>query len=148
MNKLPDSITRFDAMISGLKERNYRLTPQRVELVRLIAASEGHPSAAQLYARIKSQFPTMSQATVYKTLALLKEMDQVLEIELHDDRHYDGNRPEPHPHLICLQCNKITDGEIEIDLSSIKKMEQSSGFQIIRPQISFYGLCPECRKRG
>jgi len=41
---------------------------------------EGHPSAAQLYERIKVQFPTMSQATVYKTLALLKEMNQVLEM--------------------------------------------------------------------
>jgi Fur family peroxide stress response transcriptional regulator len=148
MNISPNPTPRFDELISALRVRNYRLTPQRVELVRLIAASDGHPSAAQFYTKIKNQFPTMSQATVYKTLTLLKEMNQVLEIELHDDRHYDGNRPEPHPHLICMQCNKITDGEIEIDLSLIKKMEQSSGFQIIRPQISFYGLCPECRKRG
>ena len=58
------------------KKRDFRLTPQRVELVRLIAASEGHPSAAQLYENITTQFPTMSQATVYKTLALLKEMDR------------------------------------------------------------------------
>jgi Fur family peroxide stress response transcriptional regulator len=143
-----DSNSRFDELISVLRERHYRLTPQRVELVRMIAVSVGHPSATQLYAKIKRQFPTMSQATVYKTLALLKEMNQVLEIDLRDDRHYDGNRPEPHPHLICLQCNKIIDGEIEIDLSSIKKMEESSGFHIIRPQISFYGLCPECRKWG
>jgi Fur family peroxide stress response transcriptional regulator len=138
--------TRFKELISVLKERNYRLTPQRVELVRLITASKTHPSATQLYASIKRQFPTMSQATVYKTLTLLKEMDQVLEIDLGDDRHYDGNRPEPHPHLICMQCNKITDGEIEIDLPSIRKIEESTGYQIIRPQISFYGLCPDCRE--
>ena len=66
--------TRFDELISALKERDYRLTPQRVELVRLIAVSDGHPSAAQLYKKIKVRFPTMSHATVYKTLALLKEM--------------------------------------------------------------------------
>ena len=142
---MPDQNTRFDELISVLREHNYRLTPQRVELVRLIAASEGHPSAAQLYARIKHQFPTMSQATVYKTLVLLKEMNQVLEIDLGDDRHYDGNRPDSHPHLICLQCNKIADGEMEIDLSSIKKMEGTSGYQIIRSQITFFGLCPDCR---
>jgi Fur family peroxide stress response transcriptional regulator len=146
MNVVYHPKTRFDELISTLKERNYRLTPQRVELVRLIAASVGHPSAAQLYASIKRQFPTMSQATVYKTLRLLKEMNQVLEIDLPDDRHYDGNRPEPHPHLICMQCNKITDGEIEIDLPSIRKIEESTGYQIIRPQISFYGLCPDCRE--
>ncbi len=89
---------------------------QRVELVRLIAASEGHPSASHLYTKIKLQFPTMSHATVYKTLSMLKEMDQVLEIDLlGDDSHYDGNRPQPHPHLICVNCNKIIDGEVSLD---------------------------------
>jgi Fur family peroxide stress response transcriptional regulator len=143
-----DPNTRFDELISSLKEYNYRLTPQRVELVRLIATSVEHPSASQLYARINTQFPTMSQATVYKTLALLKEMDQVLEIDLGDDRHYDGNRPQPHPHLICVQCKKIIDGEIEIDLPAINKLEQISGYKIVRSQINFYGICPVCRKSG
>jgi Fur family peroxide stress response transcriptional regulator len=72
----------------------------------LIAASQEHPSAAQLLAKIKVQFPTMSHATVYKTLALLKEMNQVYEIDLRDDNHYDGNRPGPHPHLIYMQCKR------------------------------------------
>ena len=143
-----DQKVRFDELIASLRERDFRLTPQRVELVRLIAASEGHPSAAQLYAKIKTQFPTMSQATVYKTLALLKEMDQVLEIDLRDDSHYDGNRPHAHPHLICIQCNKIVDGDLDLDPSSIKSLEETSGYQIVRPQITFYGLCPDCRKKG
>ena len=77
--------------------------------------SEGHPSAAQLYNRVKRQFPTMSHATVYKTLALLEEMNQVLEIDLRNDSHYDGIRPQPHLHLICVNCKKIIDGEVSID---------------------------------
>ena len=145
---MPDPRVRFDELIATLKERNFRLTPQRVELVRLIATSEGHPSAAQLFAKIKTRFPTMSHATVYKTLALLKEMNQVLEIDLRDDSHYDGNRPSPHPHLICMKCNKIVDGDLELDLSSIRKLEETSGYQIVRPQIAFYGLCPDCRQSG
>jgi Fur family peroxide stress response transcriptional regulator len=145
---MPDPKVRFDELIAALKERDFRLTPQRVELVRLIATSEGHPSAAQLYAKIKTQFPTMSHATVYKTLALLKEMNQILEIDLRDDSHYDGNRPAPHPHLICMKCNKIVDGDLDFDLSSIRKLEETSGYQIVRPQITFYGLCPDCRQNG
>ena len=145
---MSDPKVRFDELIDALKERNFRLTPQRFELVRLIATSEGHPSAAQLYAKIKTKFPTMSHATVYKTLALLKEMNQVLEIDLRDDSHYDGNRPHPHPHLICMKCNKIVDGEMDLDPSSVKRLEKTSGYQIVRPQIVFYGLCPDCRKSG
>jgi Fur family peroxide stress response transcriptional regulator len=142
---MSDPKVRFDELITALKERNFRLTPQRVELVRLIATSEGHPSAAQLHAKIKTKFPTMSHATVYKTLALLKEMKQVLEIDLRGDSHYDGNRPGPHPHLICMKCNKIVDGEMDLDPSSVRRLEETSGYQIVRPQIVFYGLCPDCR---
>ena len=142
---MPDPRVRFDELIATLKERDFRLTPQRVELVRLIAASEGHPSASQLYAKIRTQFPTMSQATVYKTLALLKEVNQVLEIDLREDSHYDGNRPTPHPHLICMKCDKVVDGDLDLDNSSIRKLEETSGYQIVRFQIAFYGLCPDCR---
>lgn len=141
---MPDSDARFNQLIAALKERDFRLTPQRVELVRLIAASEGHPSAGQLFTKIKHQFPTMSPATVYKTLALLKEMNQVYEIDLRDDSHYDGNRPQPHPHLICIRCNKIIDADVSLDQESLRKLEQESGFSILRPQISLYGLCEDC----
>jgi Fur family transcriptional regulator, peroxide stress response regulator len=131
-----------------LKERDFRLTPQRVELIRLIAASDGHPSAAQLFERIKVQFPTMSQATVYKTLTLLKDMHQVYEINLRDDSHYDGNRPEPHPHLICIKCNKIVDTEVTLDQEAIRQLEQRSGYIILRPQVTLLGLCPGCKEEG
>jgi Fur family peroxide stress response transcriptional regulator len=136
---------RFEQLITALKERDFRLTPQRVELVRLIAASEGHPSANQFYEKIKLKFPTMSHATVYKTLALLKEMNQVFEIDLREDSHYDGNRPQPHPHLICMKCSKIVDGDFSLDQEIIKKLEEISGYTILRPQVSLYGLCPNCK---
>lgn len=145
---MSDQEARFNELIATLKERNFRLTPQRVELVRLIATSEGHPNAAQLFSQIKRQFPTMSQATVYKTLALLKDMGQVLEIDLRGDSHYDGNRPQPHPHLICVHCGKIIDGDVDFDLSAIRKLEKTSGFKILRSQVSFYGICPDCSQES
>jgi Fur family peroxide stress response transcriptional regulator len=145
---MTDNQVRFDELMTALKKSDFRLTPQRVELVRLIAASEGHPSARQLYTSIKRQFPTISQATVYKTLALLKEMNQVQEIDLHDDSHYDGNRPEPHPHLVCVKCGKIIDGEVDFDPSAIRKLEKVSGYKILRSQVAFFGLCPDCRKEN
>lgn len=145
---MPDPEARFHELLALLKERDYRLTPQRVELVRLIAASDGHPGAAQLYAKIKAGFPTMSQATVYKTLALLKEMNQVLEIDLHDDSHYDGNRPQPHPHLVCEKCGQILDAELYLDPLALQKVEEASGYTILRLQVILYGLCPKCKQEA
>lgn len=144
---MTDTTLRFNEMITALKEKGFRLTPQRMALVHLIASSEGHPSAAQLYERIQHQFPTISQATVYKTLALLKEMGQVLEIDMHDDSHYDGNRIEPHPHLICVKCGKIMDGEADFLQSEIRKLETATGYTILHLQVSFFGLCPDCKEK-
>lgn len=143
-----DPDVRFDELIAVLKDQGYRMTPQRLELVRIIATSKGHLSASQIFETIKKQFPTMSQATVYNTLALLKEMNQILEIDLHGDSHYDGNRPEAHPHLICINCQRIADGDLDIDNGTIARIEQDSGFKILRSQIAFYGLCPDCRSES
>ena len=146
---MTDAQARFEQLISKLRESQYRLTPQRVELIRLIAASEGHPSASQLYSQIKVQFHTMSLATVYKTLDLLKELGEVLEIGLRDDSHYDGNKPYPHPHLICVKCQKIMDGELESAVENIvQEVEKNFGFQILKHQLDFYGVCPNCQKRA
>ena len=143
---MADTQDRFERLIFRLKENDYRLTPQRVELIRLITTSNDHPSASRLYNQIKTQFPTMSLATVYKTLDLLKELGEVLEIDLRDDSHYDGNRPEPHPHLICIKCNKIIDAEVSLDEKSLRNLERTSGYKALRPQISLYGLCPDCKE--
>jgi len=137
--------TRFEEMISALKERDFRLTPQRMELVRMIASDDSHPNASQLYSKIKTRFPTMSHATVYKTLGLLKELHQVFELDLHEDSHYDGMTPHSHPHLICTQCEKIFDGEFQLDQHLLEKIEDQSGFEINESHVVFYGLCPDCR---
>ncbi len=139
---------RIEELITVLKEKGFRMTPQRLELIRIIAASDGHPNALQIYNSIKKQFPTMSQATVYNTLSLLKEMNQVLEIDLHGDSHYDGNRPEEHSHVVCLRCDKIVDGDYFVDDDAIPNLEKSTGFEIVRSQIAFYGLCPDCKSKA
>jgi len=146
---MTDPQVRFEQLIARLKESEYRLTPQRVELIRLIAASEGHPSASHLYNQIKVQFPTMSLATVYKTLDLLKELGEVLEIGLRDDSHYDGNKPYPHPHLICIKCKRIMDGELDSAVKNIvQEVEKNFGFQILKHQLDFYGICPDCQNKS
>jgi Fur family transcriptional regulator, peroxide stress response regulator len=146
---MTDAQVRFEQLIAKLRESQYRLTPQRVELIRLISASEGHPSASQLYRQIKVKFHTMSLATVYKTLDLLKELGEVLEIGLRDDSHYDGNKPYPHPHLICTKCQKIMDGELESAVENIvQEVEKNFGFQILKHQLDFYGVCPNCQKKS
>jgi Fur family transcriptional regulator, peroxide stress response regulator len=138
---------RYQKLLSKLQERGSRLTSHRLALIRLLAISEGHPNAMQLFESLRLQFPTISLATIYKTLTLLKDGGEILEIDLHNDSHYDGNKPYSHPHLICTRCNRIIDGDEVSGLQNLnQEIEDKYRFQISRHQLVFYGLCQDCQK--
>jgi len=144
-----DSEKRYQSLLQKLQERGSRMTSHRMALARLLATSEDHPNAAQMYESLREQFPTISLATVYKTLTLLKDEGEVLEIDLHNDSRYDGHNPTPHPHLVCNRCNRIFDGDDITLLSNLnKEIEEKYGFQIQRHQIVYYGICEDCQKPG
>ena len=144
---MTDPELRYQAILEKIKHRGGRLTSHRLALLRMLAASEGHPNAARLYEELRRQFPTVSLATVYKTLAMLKEEGEVLEIELHNDSRYDGNKPYAHPHLVCTRCERILDGDGLISLPEIdRQIAEQYGFRVEREQVVFYGLCPDCQK--
>lgn len=146
---MPDPEIRFQQLVAKLKDSDCRLTPQRVALLRLIASSDGHPSAANLYEQIKVQFPTTSLATVYKTLHLLKELGEVLELGFsNDDNRYDGSRPYPHPHLICVRCHSIMDPQVSLVDDLTQEVADQTGFEVIGHRLDFYGVCPKCRGRA
>ena len=142
-----DPDLRYKTLLAKLQKRGSRMTSHRIALLHLLAASEDHPNAAQLYEKLRFQFPIISLATIYKTLVLLKDEGEVLEIDLHDDSHYDGAKPYPHPHLICNQCGAIIDGDEARSLTKLnEEIEEKYDFQITRPQLVFYGVCQNCRK--
>ena len=144
---MTDTQTRYEALVDKLRKLNYRLTPQRVALLRLLATSEGHPSASQLYDQLHTQFPTTSPGTIYKTLNLLKDLNEVLELGFSDDdNRYDGNRPYPHPHLICVRCRKIIDPEVNLADKLVREVAGQSGYQIVSHRLDFYGICPDCQE--
>ena len=143
---MSDPEARTNELVSRLREHGHRLTPQRVAVLRILAASEGHPSVEQIYQQMLDKFPTTSLATVYKTIALLKETGEVLELGFADgSNRYDGRRPYPHPHLICTRCGEIRDLEAPALSEMIRQARQDIGYQITGHRLDFYGLCPKCQ---
>ena len=139
---------RLDEMITSLKEQGHRLTPQRMAVLKILAADEGHPSVEQVYERVKVDFPMTSLATIYKTVTLLKEMGEVLELGFSDDSNrYDGIRPYPHPHLICTRCRKIVDPEVATLSELHQEVARVSGYQIVSHRLDFFGICPQCQEK-
>jgi len=140
---------RVEEMLSKLKSRDFRITPQRLAVLKILAASESHPSVDDIYKEVKALFPTTSLATVYKTISLLKELNEVLELGFPDgSNRYDGYNPVPHPHAICMTCKKIMDPELmNIDELS-EEMSRKTGYKIFHHRLDFFGLCPDCQQKN
>ena len=140
-----DPNKRFDSIVKKLGENNHRLTPQRLAIVKILANSDGHPNVENIYEKLQDDFPTMSLATVYRNVMLLKSLGEVLELGFPDgSNRYDGKKPYPHPHVICVECTKV----IDPDLSTLQDMAQEvadeTGFKILTHRLDFFGICRDC----
>jgi Fur family peroxide stress response transcriptional regulator len=141
------SQSRFEELVSRFKEEEYRLTPQRIAVLRILADSDRHPSAAQLYEQVKDQFPTTSLATIYKTLYVLKDMGEVREYGFSDDdNRYDAKNPEPHPHLICVNCQEIVDAPVTMVEDFAGEVARRTGYDVVSQRLDFYGVCQKCQR--
>lgn len=138
---------RLAAMVDHLRRMGCRITPQRLEILRVLAESPAHPSAETVHHQVAALFPTMSLATVYKTIATLKRAGEILELEFSDrDNRYDGKRPEPHAHLVCHVCGAITDLELADLDAEARHLAAATGYRILSHRLEFYGICPACQQ--
>ena len=149
MNKRADSANmeqRLNQMLSKLKEHDFRLTPQRLAVLKVLAVSEGHPTVERIYETVRAEFPTTSIATIYKTVNLLKQLNEVIELGFPDgSNRYDGNKPYPHPHVICTKCKKIIDPNLGSLKDLTKEVIEETGFQILNHRVDFFGTCRDCQ---
>ncbi len=148
--KLADYNKRFETIIRKLRDNGHKITPQRMAIVRILVESKGHPSVEDIYDQIKIDFPTMSLATVYRNIVLIKSIGEVLELGFPDgSNRYDGNKPFPHPHVICIECKKIVDPDLDSLDSMRKEVAAETDFKILNHRLDFFGICSNCMaKKG
>ena len=128
-----------------LRDSGYKVTPQRIAIYDALVARRDHPTAETIYQRVYVNHPTMSLATVYKTLEIFSQIGLVKVLDVGDDSsHYDWDTSE-HPHIRCTQCNRVDD-LLHVDVEAISKIASAStDYQVTGQQISFEGVCPACR---
>ena len=134
-------------MLSRLKENSLRITPQRLAVLKILASSSKHPTVEAIHEQVRKKFPTTSLATVYKTVSVLKKMNEILELGFPDgSNRYDGKRPYPHPHMICTKCREILDPDLAILDELTEEMGEKTGYKILSHRLDFFGLCPKCQE--
>lgn len=147
-------------MFDRLRSLGLKLTPQRRAIVRQFAADESHPTAQELFERLRGDFPKMSFATVYNTLDALSNagLSSTLRFSALDTGGREANAArfdpniEPHHHAVCDKCGAIVDvpartlAPAETQARAID--ESAPGFSVRAVERIYRGLCGACSRAG
>jgi Fur family peroxide stress response transcriptional regulator len=130
--------------IEALRSNGYKATPQRIAICRIALSSRAHPSAQQVYDEVKKIQPTVSLATVYKTLELLRDLELVQEINFPNGQARFDSYMNPHINLVCLKCGNITDLDDIIVEEITRKVAAATKFKPTGQRMDVYGICQKC----
>lgn len=147
MIELQLSKNRLEYLVEKLRQEGHRITPQRVAILKAVLEDNTHPTAAQVYEKVRQEYPMLSLATVYKTLDLMKAFQAATEVNTGGTRRIDGYRAEPHQHLICIQCHNIIDLDPPRGVNFTQVVSEYIGVQVIENRAEYYWLCPDCKSQ-
>jgi Fe2+ or Zn2+ uptake regulation protein len=147
--------SRASDMLRDLRRSGLKLTPQRIAIVRLFAADSSHPTAQDLFERLRPEFPSMSFATVYNTLDALARAGLAGIVRLPGKRgdaaRFDPNKT-PHHHAVCDSCGAVIDiaaGTLAPTAASEKRLQLTApGFSVRTVERIYRGLCAACARRS
>ena len=125
--------------------RRYHRSEQREAIHELVRESRSHPTAEEIFARLKHQYPRLSIGTVYRNLHILAAQGELLELQFGTGSDRFDGRLEPHYHLVCRRCGDIVDVEMDVHPELVAEARASArDFQVESHTVAFYGLCRNC----
>mgnify|MGYP003423910575 FL=1 len=129
-----------------LRANGYKVTPQRLAVYEALVATKSHPAAEMLFSVLQPNYPSMSFATVYKTVEILHKINVIQILNTGEDSmRYDADT-SIHHHIQCISCGRVDDLNDLDSLALVKEAERLSGYEIAGHQFYFFGVCPECKK--
>jgi Fur family transcriptional regulator, peroxide stress response regulator len=136
------------SIINTFRNSGYRATPQRIAISRYILRNHEHPTAQNAYLEVKKMHPTVSLATIYTTIKILKETGLILELNLPQGQTRFDPNTEPHVHLLCLRCGGISDWVDPIMPKLIAKVSADANFTVIGSSLDLNGICESCDRKA
>jgi Fur family transcriptional regulator, peroxide stress response regulator len=137
---------RLQHMKAVAKEAGVKLTHQRLEIFRELAATEGHPDAEFLFRAVQERVPTVSLDTVYRTLWMLHDLGLVATLgPKRDGIRFDANLDQHH-HYVCVRCGLVRDFESK-ELNSLRVPGSVKGLGgILGARVEVRGVCAKCQQ--
>lgn len=120
---------------------------QRNEVLDILMNSYNHPTAEEIYNKLKENNSTASRGTVYRNLNLLVEKGMIIKIPIKNSADRFDYIRNNHNHAICDVCGKVFDFEYNIQLNETKKyLEEKEKFIVSEnPNIIIHGICEQCK---
>ncbi|MFP3985477.1 MAG: Fur family transcriptional regulator [Candidatus Bathyarchaeia archaeon] len=135
---------KTEQLMAKLRDGGYKVTPQRLAICELILSSKEHPTADQIYKKVKKKHPTISLTTVYQTLHLLSQIGLLQEMGLSDCiSRYDPDT-SPHINVVCKKCGKIEDYKAKSIENLWTEIIRELGFKPIGQRMDIYTYCDKC----
>lgn len=131
----------MEKYVQVLKEKNVKVTPQRLEVLKYLDKNRTHPTAEKIYSDLKEKNPALSKTTVYNTLELLKEKGLAHALTISSSEQHFDIVISPHYHFLCERCKKIID--IEVECPYIEEILRG-GHRIDEVHGYFKGTCEKC----
>ena len=133
----------------GLERSGARRTPQRLLIAEIIDAAPDHLEAREIYLQAAARDPRMSLNTIYRTLALLQELDLVIGHYFTEDHaHFEAATGVDHHHVVCRGCGKVHEFRPGLSERRVSELAAEAGIRIEKQEIELVGLCSDCRGAG
>lgn len=130
-----------------LRDKGFKVTPQRLAIYQVLANSKAHPSAEMIFSQLQPSYPTMSLATVYKTVEILREIGLIQILNTGEDSfRYDADT-SMHPHIRCLDCGRVDDLHDVESAGFIEDVAKKTSYRLTGQQFYFYGICQGCQNK-
>ena len=131
--------------VKTLRGSGHKMTPQRMMILTSLRHAKGHLSAADIYERVKQEYPYVDISTVYRTLSVLKDLRLISETHMGTgDAAFEWVATERHHHLICRKCGDVA----QLDHHYLERLgtqiAMDVGFQADIDHFAIYGLCAVC----
>lgn len=137
---------RSHGLLERLRQRGYRVTPQREMIVEAVAESCNHLTAEEIFEAVHSRSRAINVATVYRTLDFLVKEGLASRSDLGGGRIvYATTQHGPHIHLVCRLCGQVIEASYELVASLEQRLAEQYGFTADLSHLAIAGLCPGCR---
>lgn len=137
-----------EAVTNILREKGFKATPQRLAVYDALSSTKSHPNAEMLYNMLQPSYPTMSLATVYKTMDIFAELGLIQVLNVGEDSYRYDAETASHPHIRCIECNRVDDIFDFQAEGLMSEVGAQTGYQLTGRQLYFFGRCPECQKKA